>query len=68
MIARVKRRIGQIEKDIQRLMQTDLYELKLKVEELESVGRDWISEMETKIDEEIQKLKSHLHDLETRSQ
>jgi hypothetical protein len=68
MIARVKRRIGQIEKDIQRLMQTDLYELKLKVEELESVGRDWISEMETKIDEEIQKLKSHLHDLQTKKQ
>ena len=66
MIARVKRRIGQIEKDIQQLMQTDLYELKLKVEELESVGRDWISEMEAKIEEEIQKLISHLHGLQTK--
>jgi hypothetical protein len=68
MIARVKRRIEQIEKDIQQLMQTDLYELKLKVEELESVGRDLISEMEAKIEKDIQKLKSHLRDLRARSQ
>ena len=63
MIARVKRRIKQIEKDIKQLMQSDLYELKLKVDAAENEGKDLIEEIVEKIDNEILKTREYLKTL-----
>jgi hypothetical protein len=63
MIARVKRRIAQIDKDIQQIVQSDLYELKLKIEKAETEGRDLIEEMATQLDKQIQDAKCQLSQL-----
>jgi len=63
MIARVKYRIAQIEQEIQRLYSTPIYELKSKVEESSSQGRDLLMEMVEQVDKEIEEAREYLNSL-----
>ena len=59
-IAQVEGRLRTIELEMAQLKQSDLYELKKKVEEAKIQGRDLLSEMATKVEEEISKAKEML--------
>ncbi len=63
MIARVKSRIVQIEKEIEQLMGSDLHELKLKVDKAAYDGRDLIEEMAASIDAQIESAQERLEEL-----
>ncbi len=63
MIARVKDRIAQIEKEIQRLYTTDIYKLREKVEQAQIMGRDLLEEMVEQIDQEISRSREYLNSL-----
>jgi hypothetical protein len=63
MIARVRDRITQIEKETRILMSADLYELKLKAEEAKQDGRDLIEEIARRLDGEIELARKHLQEL-----
>ncbi|MDA2937394.1 molecular chaperone DnaJ [Acidobacteria bacterium AH-259-A15] len=52
-IAQVEQRMHDIEKEIVQLKQSELYQLKRKVEEAEEAGRDLLAEMAAKLDEQI---------------
>ena len=59
-IAQIEGRLRKIELEMAQLKQSDLYELKKKVEEAKIQGRDLLSEMATKVEEEIRKAKERL--------
>ncbi|MEJ2606904.1 MAG: hypothetical protein P8Z41_09545 [Anaerolineales bacterium] len=63
MIARVSERINQIEQEFQRLHSTPIYELKIKVEEASSQGRDLFMEMVEQVEIEIEEAREHLNSL-----
>lgn len=63
MIARVKRRLGQIEKEVQALMETELYELKIRIDEAVQEGRDLIEEMAASVDAQIERARARLEEL-----
>lgn len=59
-IAQVEDRLRTIELEMAKLKQSDLFELKSKVEKFEIQGRDLLSEMSVKVEEEISKAKERL--------
>jgi len=59
-IAQVEGRLRTIELEMAQLKQPDLYELKKKVEKFEIQGRDLLSEMAAKVEEEISEAKKRL--------
>ena len=63
MSARVRDRIAQIEKEIQLLKETDLFELLLKVDEAKEEGRDPISELATRLDQQIKDTQDQLAEI-----
>lgn len=63
MIARVKDRILEIEQEIQRLYTTDIYQLRIKIEHANAIGRDLLEEMAEQIDQEILQSREHLNSL-----
>ena len=52
-IAQAKKRLRAIDREIGQLRQSDLYQLKTKVEESESEGRDLLEEMASQLDKQI---------------
>lgn len=52
-IAQVEKRLRAIETEIAQLEESDLYELKTKVEKEEDEGRDLLAEMASRVDKEI---------------
>ena len=67
MIARVRNRIAIISKEIQQLMETDLYELKQKYDDSAKSGMDLFEEMATSLDDQIIALRSRLKELRTQA-
>lgn len=64
-LARVRDRILQIEKEMQALMESDLYELKRKYEEAEQASRDLFQEMVSRVEVDIQAANQKLNNLKT---
>ena len=63
MIARVKRRLGQIEKEVQALTETELYELKIRINEAAQEERDLIEELAAGVDAQIERARARLEEL-----
>lgn len=63
-IAQAEERLREIRKEFDALEETDLYELKLKVEEAEIKNRDLLAEMATQIREQIAEAQTPLDDEE----
>ena len=63
MIACIRRRIAEIEKNLNQLMHSDLYDLMMKVSQAADEGRDLLVEMVDKIDQEIKLARSNLNNL-----
>lgn len=55
MIARIRDRITAIEREMTELMTSDIYELKEKVDAAFDEGRDFIMDLATRLDEEIER-------------
>ena len=64
MIARVKQRISLIDEEMQSFMTGELYELKLKVDEAEQEGLDFIEQLIADIDAQIELARSRLEELQ----
>ena len=60
-IAQVKRRLSEIEKEIAKLKQAELYQLKSKVEEEKTARRDLLKEMAGQIDSQITEARQRLN-------
>lgn len=60
-IAQVKRRLSEIEKEIGKLKQTELYQLKIKVEEAKTARRDLLKEMAGQIDNQVTEARHQLN-------
>lgn len=65
MIARVRDRLKEIESEMELLIQSDIHELRFRVEEAARDGRDLIEEMAGEVSKEISKARDHLNTLES---
>ncbi len=65
-IAQVENRLRNLEQEIARLRESELYELKSEVEEAERRGWDPLSEMASRLDDEIVAARARLTELATR--
>jgi uncharacterized phage infection (PIP) family protein YhgE len=65
-IARVRNRIEAISKEIEKPIETDIYKLKLRVNEAQDEGRDLISEMAAEIDGQIEDANTRLKEVNKR--
>ena len=59
-IAQIKSRIMEIRAEVEQLIQSDLYKLKVKVEEAERKGRDLLKEMAEVVDGRITEVRERL--------
>jgi hypothetical protein len=59
-ISQAKSRMAEIEAGIQELMRSDLYQLKLRLDEAERRGHDILHEMTEKVEDQIAQAKRHL--------
>lgn len=59
-IAQVRSRLDAIEKDMDRLRESPIHELKVRVEEAESEGRDLLGEMAAAVEDQIAEAKQKL--------
>lgn len=66
-IARVEERLGSIEIEINQLKESDLYKLRVKVEEAEKEGRDLLAEMSEQIENQIADARKQLTEVKERS-
>lgn len=64
-IARVEERLRTIQRQIAELLESDLYQLKTKVEEAANKGRDLLAEMAAQLDEQIAAARKRFADLTT---
>lgn len=62
-IARIEKRLRVIESEIIQLEESDLYQLKTKVEAAENEGRDLLSEMTSRVEEEITSFSKRLAEI-----
>lgn len=65
-IIQSQHRLMQIEQKISTLGQTDLRQLQLKTHKAQKMGRDLLSEMAAKVDQQIAKAQTRLNDLKTK--
>jgi hypothetical protein len=65
-IAQVQERLHVIDTEIVQLKQSDLYQLKIKVEEIESKGRDLLKEMASQLKEQIAFAKQSLKEMKAK--
>jgi len=65
-IAQAKKRLPVIDNEIRQLKQSDLYQLKMKVEESESQGRDLLGEMASQLDRQISFAQERLRNLKAK--
>lgn len=65
-IAKAKKRLPVIDNEIRQLKQSDLYQLKIKVEESESQGRDLLGEMASQLDKQIAFAQERLRNLKAK--
>jgi chromosome segregation ATPase len=63
-IAQIEERLRTIEIEINQLKESDLYKLKVKVEEAEKEGRDLLAEMAEQLDKQIADVRKHLAEIE----
>lgn len=61
--ARVKRRLGDIDRSLEQLEQSELYRLKVKADEKSKLGADLLQDMARRIDERIARAKQKLEEL-----
>ncbi|MDA2933124.1 molecular chaperone DnaJ, partial [Acidobacteria bacterium AH-259-D05] len=59
----VEQSLGRIEREIAQIRQSELYELKGKVEEAEEAGRDLLAEMAARLNEQIASARDHLAEI-----
>jgi len=59
-VSQARSRLAEIEAEMQELLRSDLYQLKLRVDEAEKSGRAILKEMIAKVDEQIALAKQHL--------
>ncbi|MDA2935570.1 molecular chaperone DnaJ, partial [Acidobacteria bacterium AH-259-D05] len=59
----VEQSLGRIEREIVQLKQSELYQLKRRVEEAENAGRDLLTEMAEQLDEQIGDARRHLDNI-----
>lgn len=62
-ISQVKKRLSEIEREIVKLRQSELYQLKLKVEEAKRSGKDLLAEMAAQIEKQISEARKQLNGL-----
>ena len=62
-IAQVEKRLHSIESEISQLEESDLYQLKIKVEKAEDEGRDLLAEMTSRVDEQIALANGRLNEI-----
>ncbi|OIO34199.1 MAG: hypothetical protein AUJ70_01630 [Candidatus Omnitrophica bacterium CG1_02_40_15] len=60
-ISQVKKRLSEIEKEIVKLRQSELCQLKVKVEEVKDSGRDLLAEMAAQIEKQISEARKQLN-------
>jgi hypothetical protein len=65
-IAQIKKRLYIIETETIKLEKSDLYQLKIRVEQAENKGRDLLAEMASRLDKEITLAKKRLTDVTTK--
>jgi hypothetical protein len=65
-IAQAKKRLPVIDNEIRQLKQSDLYQLKMKVEESEFQGRDLLGEMASQLDRQISFAQERLRNLKAK--
>lgn len=65
MIARVRSRIGEIEREMRSQAKTDLHRLKEKFDTAQSQGRDFFNEMVTELDVLLQEANARLRELQS---
>jgi hypothetical protein len=59
-ISQARGRLAEIEAELQELLRSDLYQLKVRVDEAQSHGRDVLKEMISKVDDQIAQAKRRL--------
>jgi hypothetical protein len=59
-ISQARGRLAEIEAELQELLRSDLYQLKVRVDQAQSHGRDVLKEMISKVDEQIAQAKRRL--------
>jgi hypothetical protein len=59
-ISQAKSRMTEIEADLQELTRSDLYQLKVRLDEAERLGHDVLKEMTEKVEQQIAQAKRHL--------
>jgi len=59
-VSQARSRLAEIEAEMQELLRSDIYQLKLRVDEAEKSGRAILKEMIAKVDEQIALAKQHL--------
>lgn len=59
-ISQARGRLAEIEAELQELLRSDLYQLKVRVDEAQSHGRDVLQEMISKVDDQIAQAKRRL--------
>lgn len=65
-IARIRNRIEAISKELEQLKETDIYKLKLRVNNAQDEGRDLLSEMAAEVDGQIGEANIRLKDMNKR--
>jgi hypothetical protein len=65
-IARVRNRIETISKEMEKLKETELYKLKLRVNKAQDDGKDLLSEMAAEVDGQIEEANIRLKDMNKR--
>jgi hypothetical protein len=66
-ISQARSRLSEIEAELQELLRSDLYQLKMRVDEAEKHGRDIVAEMIAKVDEQVTQAKRRLENLAQRT-
>ena len=59
-ISQARGRLAEIEAELQELLRSDLYQLKVRVDEAQSHGRDVLKEMISKVEDQIAQAKRRL--------
>jgi hypothetical protein len=59
-ISQARGRLAEIEAELQELLRSDLYQLKVRLDEAQSHGRDVLKEMVQKVEDQIAQAKRRL--------